>query len=127
MVETPLSGDPVIVTVQRELSEELGVHLNTTELAERVSLLGFAVDLVRLRPEVCLRIDIASTELHAPAPTVAAEEFTAARFVPLSRSGLTQVWSTYSPLELTPAAAGAIALLEHAEAFGYTATNPVLP
>jgi 8-oxo-dGTP pyrophosphatase MutT (NUDIX family) len=115
MVEPAGGADLVIESVRRELAEELGLYVDEPELVERLCPLGVAVDLLRLRPEICVRLDMAQENMGTGALRVAGEEFTSVKFVELSGRGLGALWSAHSPYELTPAAAGAIALLERSQ------------
>lgn len=96
-------GNAVRATVARELAEELGLGLKG---AARLTVLGLAHDLRRLRPEVCLHLDL-PYELKLPAET---DEFECFEAVPLADTG--RFWERRPPDLLTPAAAGAVALLE---------------
>ncbi|MGH9075300.1 MAG: NUDIX domain-containing protein, partial [Acidimicrobiales bacterium] len=99
---------PLLSTVRRELAEELGVDAGPL----RISVLGIVHDLLRLRPEVCLRLDLAEEDLPE---RLAAEEFGETALVELSPTGLERLWASLPPPALTPAAAGALALVEARE------------
>lgn len=103
MVEPSDDGDPLGATTRAELREELGTGL-TGSGPPRV--LGVAHDLRRLRPEMCLRIDVAGG-LRLPGST---GEFESFEIVPLDE--MPRFWREHGPDRLTPAAAGALALLE---------------
>ncbi len=67
MLEPVPSGapaDPLVAAAGQELGEELGVQLpgGHAALAPRLRVLGVAYDLLRLRPEVCLRLDLTAAE-----------------------------------------------------------------
>ena len=64
MIEPIMSTDPLLESVQRELQEELGISIKVRELGNRLRPLGVAVDLLRLRPEVCVRLDTREGELE---------------------------------------------------------------
>ena len=115
MVEPSGTGDVVVETIRQELSEELSMTIPTSELAERLRPLGLAVDLLRLRPEVCVRFDTADGELDLSTVRLTKEEFSETKLVEFSAQGMAGIWSTHSPQDLTPAAAGAVALLEIGE------------
>lgn len=100
-------GDPVLETVRGELTEELGLRLSAADLRRRLRPLGIGYDLLRLRPEVCLTLDLA--DVNATALRLGAEEYEALRIAPLD--GGAGLWPR-RPLELTPAAAAALALFE---------------
>lgn len=110
MVESTATSDVLLASVHAELEEELSVVLTEVELDRRLQPLGVAVDLLRLRPEVCMRLDLDSDE--ADGLFARDEEFSAARLVELSAGGLDRFWAEHGPDRLTPAAAGAVALLE---------------
>jgi len=123
MVEPANPGDVIVESVRRELAEELSIAVGTAELTERLRPLGLAIDLLRLRPEVCVRFDAADEEIDTLSLELAADEFNTARVVGMSPQDMNSVWSELGPPNLTPAAAGAMALLEHSEGFDM-ATGP---
>lgn len=112
MLESADGPGALAGAVHSELAEELGVFVKPAELRGRLTLLGIAHDLLRLRPDVCLRLDLSASELSSDGVTLSASEFAAHQLFELSRGGLKDFWSTRKPQELTPAAAGAIALIE---------------
>ena len=108
--------DPVIGAIVRELAEELGIRLDVAgDLARRLRPLGVGFDLLRLRPEICLRLDLNDDEYPTGGPLLSAQEFQERSLVELSTSSMEAFWKTHPPEALTPAAAAAIALLEHAD------------
>jgi len=112
----PEGADPVIDVVERELSEELGVRVGTSEaLSARLKPLGIGFDLLRLRPEICLLLDLSEQELPPQGLFLAPGEFQNQCLVELSDSSMSEFWASHPPEILTPAAAAAIALLEAAE------------
>jgi 8-oxo-dGTP pyrophosphatase MutT (NUDIX family) len=111
----PGGSDPVTEVVERELSEELGMHVGTGEaLASRLKPLGIGFDLLRLRAEICLRLDLLESELPRELP-LTREEFQDQCLVDLEKASMSEFWETHPPHTLTPAAAATIALLETAE------------
>jgi hypothetical protein len=109
----PAPGDAVIELVRRELSEELGIELpSPNRLTERLKTLGVGHDLLRLRPEICLRLDLEEGEYHTDGPRLTPREFQDRALIELSIDGLEDFWRTHPPQTLAPAAAAAIALLE---------------
>jgi len=112
----PRGADPVIDLVERELSEELGIEVGQSEeLSSRLESLGLGFDLLRLRPEICLRLDLLEQEIQRQGLVLAREEFQDQCLVELSDSGMSDFWRSHPPHTLTPAAAATIALLEAAE------------
>jgi 8-oxo-dGTP pyrophosphatase MutT (NUDIX family) len=112
----PSEEDPVIALVERELSEELGVRPDTpAALAARLKPLGIGFDLLRLRPEICLRLDLEEHEFPREGPFLTRGEFQDRCLVALSGSSMSAFWERHPPELLTPAAAAAIALLEDAQ------------
>lgn len=119
----PQAGDrPVLATASRELEDELGLRVEA--LADRLQVVGLAYDLLRLRPELCLRLDLTRDESSAGGPTLSDEEFEATELADLGPDGLERLWRTHPPHSLTPAAAGALALLETDRANGLARTAP---
>ena len=109
----PGDTDPLIGVVARELSEELGIRLGTADdLAGRLTPLGVGFDLLRLRPEICLRLDLNRHEYPPGGPHLSASEFRDRRLVELSAASMNRFWQTHPPKTLTPAAAATIGLLE---------------
>lgn len=97
--------DPLAATVATELEEELGLALPAAEVGARARVVGVVHDLARLRPDVVVHLPITPSEA---AGLVAGEEFDdLVRVRPDER-----FWSLYGPEQLTPAAAGACALLD---------------
>jgi 8-oxo-dGTP pyrophosphatase MutT (NUDIX family) len=112
----PSGADPVIDVVERELSEELDLRIGTSrELSTRLIPLGIGYDLLRLRPEICLRLDLRQGDLPRQGLLLASGEFQEQCLVDLSTEGMSKFWASHPPRTLTPAAAAAIALLEAAE------------
>ena len=109
----PAEEDAVIALVRNELSEELGIELlRPDRLEHRLSILGVSHDLLRLRPEICLRLDLQEGEYLPDGPHLSSREFQDKDIVELSINGLLDFWRTHPPERLTSAAAGTIALLE---------------
>jgi 8-oxo-dGTP pyrophosphatase MutT (NUDIX family) len=109
----PGGTDPVIDVVERELCEELGVRLEEpAALSTRLRPLGIGFDLLRLRPEICLQLDLTAQDIPAEGIVVAPGEFQDRCLVELSNAGLSEFWDRHPPETLTPAAAATIALLE---------------
>jgi 8-oxo-dGTP pyrophosphatase MutT (NUDIX family) len=107
--------DLVLDVVERELSEELGVHIDAAQLSARLSLLGIGYDLLRLRPEICLRLDLLERDLPSQGPLLDLGEFQSQRLIGLSQSSMSEFWASHPPRTLTPAATATIALMEAAE------------
>lgn len=108
-----LEGGVLAGTVALELSEELGVGLPVAEIAARVEVLGLVHDLTRLRADLAVRLDLTAAE----AETITAPpggEFDALRLVGVDPAGFDALWREHPPERLTPAGAGALALLEDA-------------
>jgi 8-oxo-dGTP pyrophosphatase MutT (NUDIX family) len=105
-----LEPDGVSGTVTRELREELGVELDRREVTGRLRLLGICHDLLRLRPDIVVRLDLEPGEIPDLARSEA--EFAELADVEVSPTGLAAFWEEHSPATVTPPAAGAIALLE---------------
>jgi 8-oxo-dGTP pyrophosphatase MutT (NUDIX family) len=110
MLEDDPRGRHLETTVSRELAEELGVTVTPADVASRGEVLGVAHDLLRLRPEVVLRLDLTPEE--SPDLTLGDGEFDELRAYEDSTQGIGEFWAGHPPSVLTPAAAGAIALLE---------------
>jgi 8-oxo-dGTP pyrophosphatase MutT (NUDIX family) len=109
----PAQEDAVIALVRNELSEELGIELPRPDrLEQRLRTLGVSHDLLRLRPEICLRLDLEQGDYPPDGLHLSSREFQDKDIVELSINGLLDFWSTHPPETLTSAAAGAIALLE---------------
>ena len=90
---------PLVSSMVRELAEETGITA-----APAPTLLGIGFDMLRLRPEVCLRVHLAGDVAQA-----LTEEFDRSALVPLDPDAL---WAAHPPETLTPAAAATLALLE---------------
>jgi 8-oxo-dGTP pyrophosphatase MutT (NUDIX family) len=111
----PSPQDPVLALVERELAEELGITLgNATDVRSRLVTLGVGFDLLRLRPEICLRLDLESHEYPPGGPVLTPDEFQQRALIPLSAEGIEAFWKAHTPEMLTPAAAATVALLENA-------------
>ncbi len=107
MLERAADGRHVAVTVATELREELGVDLPADDVAARLRVLGVVTDLLRLRPDVVVRLD-----LEEPVDLVRGAEFDALEVVPLTPDGLANLWRRRPPGAVTSPAAGALGLLE---------------
>ena len=99
---------PVLAAVERELQEELGVRLTARELERRLEALGVGWDLTRLRPELCLRLNLLADE--AERVELSESEFELRREIELSDEALAEILSG-DATALTPAAAATLALL----------------
>lgn len=110
MLELDGTADPVAHTVAAELAEELGLRTGPDPLAGRLEVLGLAHDLLRLKPDLVVRLDLTAAEV--PARFEAVAEFGALALVAIDPVALTEFWAGHGPDRLTPAAAGAIALVE---------------
>ena len=108
MLELAGDLDPVAATVATELREELGLDLDPGDVLGRTARLGLIHDLLRLKPDLVVRLDLDVD----PGDLQAVTEFDRLAFVPFDHEGLDAFWKTHAPHHLTPAAAGAIALLE---------------
>jgi 8-oxo-dGTP pyrophosphatase MutT (NUDIX family) len=112
----PNGVDPVIEVVERELSEELGVRIGLGEpLTGRLKPLGIGFDLLRLRPDICLQLDLVEQEIPRQGLALGQAEFQDQCLVELSSSSMSEFWASHPPETLTPAGTAAIALLEAAE------------
>lgn len=111
-----LEGGVLAGTVALELSEELGVDLPVAQVAARATVLGLVHDLTRLRADLAVRLDLTAAEA-AGITAPPGGEFDALRLVPVDPvdpAGLDALWREHPPERLTPAGAGALALLEGA-------------
>ena len=111
-IAEPFESEPLLETARRELAEELGVVLSIKQLARRLVVVGIAFDLLRLRPEVCMRLDLTGAEARTILDSSTRSEFDSIEFLRLDRSAITAWWQTVGPDDVTPAAAGALALVE---------------
>ena len=110
MLEPTDDPNPIAATVATELEEELGLRIGSAAVADRMVMLGLTQDLLRLKPDLVVRLDLAAAEV--PAELAAVSEFSELAFVTADRDGLAAFWREHDPDLLTPAAAGAVALLE---------------
>ena len=109
----PTGRDAVIALVELELFEEVGVRLAPpSTLASRLKTLGIGFDLLRLRPEVCLRLDLQEREIAPGGPSLSTREFRSCSLLELSEPSLRTFWGLHPPSAITPAAAATIALIE---------------
>ncbi|MDP9393999.1 MAG: NUDIX domain-containing protein [Actinomycetota bacterium] len=108
----PSPGDAVAATVATELAEEVGVRLAREDVASRLTVLGLAHDLLRLRPDLCVRLDLRADEAPPTGALPRDGEFDEMSQVLLTPEGLDHFWTRHPPGALTPAAAGALALTE---------------
>lgn len=99
MVEPSSGLTPLVSAMLRELAEETGITAPPAP-----SLLGIGVDMLRLRPEICLHV----AAVEAPA-LLSTDEFDRRALVPV---GGLRMWRRFPPERLTPAAAATLALLE---------------
>ena len=115
MLEPSGTGSPALRTALEELREEVGVSLDDRPAPEdRLSAMGIGHDLLRLRPEICLRLDLSAREVAPGGVRLSADEFADQQLVELSREGLDAFWRAHPADALTPAAAAALALAEDA-------------
>lgn len=108
MLESAGDDDPIVSTILREVHEELGLSLSAGEVERAGTVLGLAHDLLRLRPDIVVRVNITSEVL---ARKVRDDEFSELLTVPISSIVTSRFWVDYRPTALTPSAAGAVALL----------------
>ncbi len=116
----PADGDPLVVNAATELREELGLDIALVELAKRLIVIGITVDLWRLRPEICLRLDLSPREAVQldDAALVQGGEHDRIERLPLTPAGFADIWTRFGPTDFTPSAAGALALLEESAQAG---------
>ncbi len=81
-------------------------------LAGRLRTMGIGFDLLRLRPEVCLRLDLHEREIAPGGPSLSTREFRRCSVLELSEASLRAFWELHPPGAITPAAAATIALIE---------------
>lgn len=112
MLERSPAADPVLATAAKELREELGIRLGLGDLGARLLVLGVGYDLLRLKPEICLRLDLQEHELAARRLRLTPAEYSQAQVVPLDAQGFAGFWRERPPGALTPAAVASVALLE---------------
>lgn len=112
MLERSPVGDSVLATAAKELREELGIGLAPLDLRARLLVLGVGYDLLRLKPEICLRLDLEPHELAGRRLGLAPAEYSEAQIVPLDARGFARFWRERPPATLTPAAVASVALLE---------------
>jgi len=95
--------DPIAVTTDTELREELGLEPGAWRL------LGIGWDLERLLPEVVLRadLDVPLDDVLREAPLAEHDELR-----PVALDALEAFWADYPPDTLSPPGAAAVALLE---------------
>jgi hypothetical protein len=92
----------------RELEEEVGISMTPAEVAHSGRVIGLAHDLLRLRPDIVVQLDIASpVDLSG-----STEEFGRFVTVAIESGPLEAFWESHAPTQITPPAAGAVALLE---------------
>ena len=110
----PQGAETLIAAARRELTEELGVRVAEAELERALVPLGIGWDLLRLRPEVCLRLDLdrAPTRAGRAGGLLEAEEFETAKLLALDRESLRSFWPDHPAELLTPAACATLVLLE---------------
>ena len=107
-MEEAADGEHLLHTIADELAEELGITLTAAEVGARATVLGICHDLLRLRPDVVVRLDLGPDE--RPDHRVDGQEFDELRMVPLDALG--DVWGQLPPGDITAPGAGALALLE---------------
>jgi hypothetical protein len=108
MAEPAGRQDPLAVTVATELAEELGLRLAAADIGRRARILGIVHDLLRLRPDVVIELPLSHAESAGLAP---GPEFSRLDRLQTSPAALRAFWRRCGPEQLTPPAAGAIALL----------------
>ena len=108
-----LEGGVLAGTVALELAEELGVVLPVAEVAARARVLGLVHDLTRLRADLAVHLELTAAEAgRITAPP--GGEFDALRERDVDPASFDALWRDHPPERLTPAGAGALALLEDA-------------
>ncbi len=110
MLERDPDGRHLETTVSRELAEELGVTIAPDEVARRGEVLGVIHDLLRLKPDVAVRLDLTARE--ALGLTAGDGEFVELGQFDITAQGFDDFWAARPPSTITAPAAGAVALLE---------------
>ena len=108
-LEPETKGDPLFQAADRELTEELPV-LQIPRA--QMTILGVGFDLLRLRPEVVLRLDLADEAALPKQAALDQSEYMDSELIDLTREGLERFWSSRNPSAITPSGAAAVALLE---------------
>ncbi len=108
-----LPGGALAATVAVELAEEISVSLPVAQIAARATVLGLVHDLTRLRPDVSVRLDLTAQEA-ATVALPAGGEFDDLVLVGTDPASVQRFWAEHPPERLTPAGAGALALMEQA-------------
>ncbi len=106
-----LPGGALAGTVAVELFEEVSLSLPVAQVAARARVLGLVHDLTRLRPDLSVRLDLSAEEARAIALPPGGE-FDAMALVGTDAASMGRFWREHPPERLTPAGAGALALLE---------------
>ncbi|BCY09310.1 NUDIX domain-containing protein [Actinoplanes sp. L3-i22] len=114
MLERDPHGLHLETSVARELVEELGVSISPGEVGRRAQVLGVVHDLLRLKPDVVVRLDLTAEE--ALGFNAGDGEFVEFQEFDITAEGISDFWATHPPDTLTAPAAGAVALLDSAEA-----------
>ncbi len=108
-LEPETAGDPLLLAAARELAEELPL-LQVT--GAQMKVLGVGFDLLRLRPEVILRLDLTEKAALPPEDALDQSEYVESQLIDLTTQDLEQFWSSRNPLNITPSGVAAVALLE---------------
>lgn len=106
-----LPGGALAGTVAVELLEEVSLALPVVEVAARARVLGLVHDLTRLRPDLSVRLDLSEAEARE-ITLPPGGEFDAMVLVGTDAASMGRFWRDHPPERLTPAGAGALALLE---------------
>ena len=108
-----LDGGVLPATVALELAEELGVEIPVAEVAARATVLGLVHDLTRLRADLAVHLELTADEAGRVAAP-AGGEFDALSGRAVDPASFDALWREHPPERLTPAGAGALALLQDA-------------
>ncbi len=108
-LEPETVGDPLLQAATRELAEELP-RLQAT--GAQMKVLGVGFDLLRLRPEVILRLDLTEQAALPPEDALDQSEYMKSQLIDLTTRSLERFWSSRNPLNITPSGAATVALLE---------------
>lgn len=105
----PIAGgsEPIRENAIRETQEELG---NVLSGAGGMRMLGVAFDLLRLKPDVILELELPPERFAGL--SLSESEFELSDSLDLSHAGIERFWSGHGPRSLTATAAGTVALLE---------------
>jgi hypothetical protein len=78
----------------------------------QMKVLGVGFDLLRLRPEVILRLDLTEQAALPPEDALDQSEYMKSQLIDLTTRSLERFWSSRNPLNITPSGAATVALLE---------------